>query len=135
MEDTRPIRVLIAKAGLDGHDHGAVIVARALRDAGMEVIYTGRHQRPEQIVRAAVDEDVDVVGISLLSDAHRAVCPKVSRLLREQGLTDALFIVGGFIPDEDVPELKAAGVAEVFSSGSLLTDIVSYIREHTHRSY
>jgi methylmalonyl-CoA mutase cobalamin-binding domain/chain len=131
--NTRPIRVLIAKAGLDGHDRGAVVVARALRDAGMEVIYTGRHQRPEQIVRAAVDEDVDVIGISILSDAHRTVCPKISQLLREQGLSDALFIVGGFIPDEDVPALKAAGVAEVFTSGTALPGIVSYVREHSRR--
>jgi methylmalonyl-CoA mutase, C-terminal domain len=128
---TRPIRVLIAKAGLDGHDRGAVVVSRALRDAGMEVIYTGRQQRPEQIVRAAVDEDVDVVGLSILSDAHRTVCPRILQLLREAGLNDALFIVGGFIPDEDVPALKAAGVAEVFTPGTALSDIVSYIREHS----
>lgn len=133
VEKARPIRVLIAKAGLDGHDRGAVVVAHALRDAGMEVIYTGRHQRPEQIVQAAIEEDVDVIGLSILSDAHRTVCPKVVRLLKEHGVEDVLFIVGGFIPKEDVQPLKAAGVAEVFGTGTPLPEIVTYIRTHARQ--
>ncbi len=123
----------MAKVGLDGHDRGAVVVARAFRDAGMEVIYTGRHQRPEQIVQAAADEDVDVIGVSILSDSHRTLCPKMARLLKERGMDDVLFIVGGFIPEEDFPILKAAGVAEVFSSGTPLSDIVTYVRAHARR--
>jgi methylmalonyl-CoA mutase C-terminal domain/subunit len=129
----RPLRVLICKIGLDGHDRGAVVVARALRDAGMEVIYTGRHQKPEAVVAVAADEDVDVVGLSSLSDSHRSVCPKVAQLLRERGLDDVLFILGGFVPEEDFPALKEAGVAEIFGSGSALPDIVSYIRTHVRR--
>ena len=133
LESTRPTRVLIAKAGLDGHDRGAVVVARALRDAGMEVIYTGRHQRSEDIVRAAIEEDVDVIGVSSLSDAHRTVCPKIATMLREHRADDVLFIVGGFIPEEDFEFLKGSGVAEVFPSGTPLQEIVSYIRTHVRR--
>lgn len=133
LESTRPTRVLIAKAGLDGHDRGAVVVARTLRDAGMEVIYTGRHQRAEDIIRAAMEEDVDVIGVSSLSDAHRTVCPKMTAMLREQRMDDVLFIVGGFIPEEDFDFLKSAGVAEIFPSGTPLQDIVSYIRTHARR--
>lgn len=129
----RPIRVVIAKAGLDGHDRGAVVVARALRDAGMEVIYTGRHQRPEDIIRAAMEEDADVVGVSSLSDAHRTVCPKMAAMLKERRMDDVLFIVGGFVPEEDFGFLKAAGVAEIFPPGTQLADIVAYIRTHVRR--
>ncbi len=133
LDSARPTRILIAKAGLDGHDRGAVVVARALRDAGMEVIYTGRHQRSEDIVRAAIEEDVDVVGISSLSDAHRTVCPKIAAMLREHRADDILFIVGGFIPEEDFEFLKSAGVAAVFPSGTPLQEIVTYIRAHARR--
>ena len=133
LESARPTRVLIAKAGLDGHDRGAVVVARTLRDAGMEVIYTGRHQRSEDIVRAAIEEDVDVIGVSSLSDAHRTVCPKIAAMLREHRVDDVLFIVGGFIPEEDFDFLKGSGVAEIFPSGTPLQDIVSYIRTHARR--
>ena len=133
MERAGTIRVLIGKAGLDGHDRGAVVVALGLRDAGMEVIYTGRHQRPEQIVQAAIEEDVDVLGLSTLCDAHRTVCPKIVRLLREHGAGDMLFIVGGFVPDEDVESLKAAGVDDVFGPGTPLQQIITYIRAHVPR--
>lgn len=129
----RPIRVVIAKAGLDGHDRGAVVVARALRDAGMEVIYTGRHQRAEDIIRAAMEEDADVVGVSSLSDAHRTVGPKMAAMLKEHRMDDVLFILGGFVPEEDFEFLKAAGVAEIFPSGTQLSDIVTYIRTHVRR--
>ena len=132
-ESTRPTRVLIAKAGLDGHDRGAVVVARTLRDAGMEVIYTGRHQRSEDIVRAAIEEDVDVIGVSSLSDAHRTVCPKIAAMLKEHRVDDVLFIVGGFIPEEDFDFLKRSGVAEIFPSGTPLHDIVNYIRTHARQ--
>src|SRR5690349_5536670 len=114
---TTPIRVLIAKPGLDGHDRGAKVMARALRDAGMEVIYTGLFQTPEMIVRAAIDEDVDVIGLSILSGAHLAIFPKIFAQLEGAGLPDVLVIAGGTIPDEDVPQLKALGVAEVFGPG------------------
>jgi len=124
------IRVLVAKPGLDGHDRGAKIVARALRDAGMEVIYTGLRQTPEQIARAAVQEDVDAIGISILSGAHNTIVPRICELLREEGMDDALVLVGGIIPEEDIPELKAKGVAEVFQPGASTQDIVGFIREH-----
>lgn len=129
----RKIRVLVAKPGLDGHDRGAKVIARALRDAGMEVIYTGLRQTPEQIVTAAIQEDVDVIGLSILSGAHMTICPRVMQLVREKGLTDVLVIVGGIIPDEDIPKLKAMGIAEVFLPGTLLEEIVRFIRENVRR--
>jgi methylmalonyl-CoA mutase C-terminal domain/subunit len=126
----RKIRVLIAKPGLDGHDRGAKIVARALRDAGMEVIYTGLRQTPEQIVTAALQEDVDAIGISILSGAHNTIIPRISDLIRAQGLDDVLLVVGGIIPDDDVTSLKQAGVSEVFQPGASTQEIVDYIRIH-----
>ena len=124
----RKIRVLIAKPGLDGHDRGAKVIARALRDAGMEVIYTGLRQTPEQIVSAAVQEDVDCVGLSILSGAHMTLFPRVRDLMREQGLDDVMLFGGGIIPDEDIPKLKEAGVHEVFTPGALTTDIIEFIK-------
>lgn len=129
----RKIRVLVAKPGLDGHDRGAKVVARALRDAGMEVIYTGLHQTPEMIVETAIQEDVDVIGLSTLSGAHFPLFPEVVRLLRERGVDDILVIGGGIIPPEDVPKLKEAGVAEVFGPGTPLKEIVEYIRRNVKR--
>lgn len=122
------IRVLVAKPGLDGHDRGAKIVARALRDSGMEVIYTGLRQTPEQIVNAAVEEDVDAIGISILSGAHNTIIPRICELMRSAGLNDVLLTVGGIIPDEDVDELKKAGVSEVFQPGATTQEIVDFIR-------
>jgi methylmalonyl-CoA mutase, C-terminal domain len=124
------IRVLVAKPGLDGHDRGAKIVARALRDAGMEVIYTGLRQTPEQIARAAVQEDVDAIGISILSGAHNTIMPRICELLRGEHMDDVLLVVGGIIPEEDIPGLKKAGVAEVFQPGASTQDIVEFIRGH-----
>ena len=124
------IRVLVAKPGLDGHDRGAKIGARALRDAGMEVIYTGLRQTPEQIVSAAVQEDVDAIGISILSGAHNTIMPRICELLRAQGMNDVAVLVGGIIPDEDIPGLKQAGVAEVFQPGASTEDIIEFIRNH-----
>jgi methylmalonyl-CoA mutase, C-terminal domain len=125
---TRPIRVLVAKPGLDGHDRGAKVIARALRDAGMEVIYTGLRQTPEMIVNAALQEDVQVIGLSILSGAHNAIVPRVIELLREKNMTDVKVIVGGIVPDEDAAELKRLGVAEVFQPGASLEGIVNFIR-------
>ena len=125
---TSKIRVVVAKPGLDGHDLGAKIIARALRDAGMEVIYTGIKQTPEQIVQAAIQEDVDVVGLSCLSGAHNTLFPKVVKLLREQGADDVLITGGGIIPDEDVPFLQEQGVSRVFGPGTSTRDIVAYIK-------
>ncbi len=130
----RKIRVLIAKPGLDGHDRGAKVVARALRDAGMEVIYTGLRQTPEQIVTAALQEDVDVIGLSILSGAHMTLVPRVMQLLQEKGLQDVVVFVGGIIPQEDIPKLKALGVAEVFLPGTLLEQIVHVVRQSVKRS-
>jgi methylmalonyl-CoA mutase C-terminal domain/subunit len=127
---TTPIRVLIAKPGLDGHDRGAKVMARALRDAGMEVIYTGLFQTPDMIARAAIDEDVDVIGLSILSGAHLAIFPKIFAQLEAAGLGDVLVVAGGTIPDEDVPKLKELGVAEVFGPGTPLETAVRFIREH-----
>lgn len=124
----RPIRVLVAKPGLDGHDRGAKVMVRALRDAGMEVIYTGLFQTPEMIARAAADEDVDVIGLSILSGAHNALVPRVIEELRAMGIDDVLVVVGGTIPEEDVPGLKAAGVAAVFGPGTPLPDAIDFIR-------
>ena len=126
---SRKIRVLVAKAGLDGHEVGARVVARGLLDAGMEVIYTGLRRTPEQIVRAALEEDVDVIGVSILSGAHMKLLPKIKRLLDSQGAGDVLLIAGGVIPQEDISELHTAGVARIFLSGTSIADIVAYIRE------
>jgi methylmalonyl-CoA mutase C-terminal domain/subunit len=124
----RKIRVLIAKPGLDGHDRGAKIIARALRDAGMEVIYTGLHQTPEQIVATVVQEDADAVGLSILSGAHMTLVPRVVELLREQDAGDVVVTVGGTIPSQDIPELKELGVAEVFTPGAPTQAIIDFIR-------
>jgi len=124
-----PIRVLVAKPGLDGHDRGAKIIARALRDAGMEVIYTGLRQTPEMIVNAALQEDVQVIGLSILSGAHNAIVPRIMELLREKEMTDVLVVIGGIIPDEDAAELKKLGVAEVFQPGASLERIIHFIRD------
>jgi methylmalonyl-CoA mutase, C-terminal domain len=125
----RKIRVVVAKPGLDGHDRGAKIIARALRDAGMEVIYTGLHQTPEQIVETVIQEDADAVGLSILSGAHMTLVPRVVRLLAEQEAEDVLVCVGGTIPADDVSELKGLGVAEVFTPGASTQDIVGFIRD------
>jgi methylmalonyl-CoA mutase, C-terminal domain len=124
----RKIRVVVAKPGLDGHDRGAKIIARALRDAGMEVIYTGLHQTPEQIAETVIQEDADAIGLSILSGAHMTLVPRVVELLHEQGVDDVLITVGGTIPADDVPELKKLGVAEVFTPGAPTDEIVDFIR-------
>jgi methylmalonyl-CoA mutase C-terminal domain/subunit len=124
----RKIRVVVAKPGLDGHDRGAKIIARALRDAGMEVIYTGLHQTPEQIAETVIQEDADAIGLSILSGAHMTLVPRVVELVREQGVEDVLITVGGTIPADDVPELKKLGVAEVFTPGAATDEIVEFIR-------
>lgn len=126
----RPIRVLIAKPGLDGHDRGAKVLARAMRDAGMEVVYTGLRQTPQQIVEAGIQEDVDVIGLSCLSGAHNHLFPEVTRLLKEQNATDILVIGGGIIPEEDIAGLKEAGVSEIFTPGTLTSVAIDYIKEH-----
>jgi len=123
-------RVVIAKPGLDGHDRGARVIARALRDAGMEVIYIGLRQTPEQIVAAALQEDADVIGLSILSGAHMHICPRVMALLEAQGLRDVLVVVGGIIPDVDVPKLNEIGVRGIFLPGTTMQDIVDFIRKH-----
>ena len=127
-QSTKKIRVVVAKPGLDGHDRGAKIIARALRDAGMEVIYTGLHQTPEQIVETVLQEDADAVGLSILSGAHMTLVPRVVELLREQQAEDVLVTVGGTIPADDIPELKDLGVAEVFTPGAPTQDIVEFIQ-------
>ena len=127
-EGTRKIRIVVAKPGLDGHDRGAKIIARALRDAGMEVIYTGLHQTPEQIVETAIQEDADAVGISILSGAHMTLVPRILDLLRENGAEDVLVVLGGTIPNEDADELKAKGVAAVFTPGAPTSEIVEFLR-------
>jgi methylmalonyl-CoA mutase C-terminal domain/subunit len=129
MNRERKIRVVIAKPGLDGHDRGAKIIARALRDAGMEVIYTGLHQTPEQIVETAIQEDADAVGISILSGAHMTLVPKILEGLKENGVEDVVVVVGGTIPKPDVEELKNQGVAEVFTPGAPVSEIVDFLRE------
>nr|WP_312578773.1 cobalamin B12-binding domain-containing protein [Sedimentibacter sp.] len=130
---SKPIRVLIAKPGLDGHDRGAKLIARALRDAGMEVIYTGLRQTPEQIVAAAIQEDVDVIGMSILSGAHNHLFPKVVELLKEQGVDDVLIVGGGVIPDDDIPSLKAAGVDAIFTPGTTTSTTIDYIKNNVKR--
>ncbi len=129
----RPIRVVVAKAGLDGHDRGAKVVARALRDAGMEVIYTGVHQTPEQVVETALQEDADAVGLSLLSGAHNYLFPRINELMREKGMDDVLLFGGGIIPEDDIPRLREHGVERIFPPGSSLEDIVDYVREAVGR--
>jgi methylmalonyl-CoA mutase C-terminal domain/subunit len=123
-----PIKVLIAKPGLDGHDRGAKVLARGLRDEGFEVVYTGLRQTPEMIATAALQEDVDVVGLSILSGAHMTLVPRVTRLLAERGMDDVLVTVGGIIPDDDVPALRAAGVAEIFGPGTTIAEVANFLR-------
>ncbi len=125
----RPIRVLIAKPGLDGHDRGAKVIARALRDGGMEVIYTGLRQTPEMIVNAALQEDVDFIGLSILSGAHNAIIPRVMNLLAEKGMQDVKVVIGGIIPDADIPALKQIGVSAIFQPGTPMEEIVKFIRQ------
>lgn len=125
----KKIRVLVAKPGLDGHDRGAKVIARALRDAGMEVIYTGLRQTPEMIVSAALQEDVDVIGLSILSGAHKALVPRLAQLLKDKQMEDVLVLLGGIIPDADIPEMKQQGVAAVFQPGASLDEIVKFIQE------
>ncbi len=127
---SQKIRVVIAKPGLDGHDRGAKVIARALRDAGMEVIYTGLRQTPEQIVGAALQEDADVIGLSILSGAHMHICPRVMDLLKEKGLSDVLVVVGGIIPDVDVAKLNAMGITGIFLPGTPMQQIVDFITKH-----
>lgn len=133
----RPIRVLVAKVGLDGHDRGAKVIATALRDAGMEVIYTGLRQTPEMVVAAALQEDVDAIGISILSGAHMTVFPKVAALMKEKGMNDVLLTGGGIIPEEDMQQLNAQGVGRLFAPGTLTSDIADYIRTwvNEHRPF
>ncbi|MBI4464653.1 MAG: cobalamin B12-binding domain-containing protein [Acidobacteria bacterium] len=127
------IRVIVAKPGLDGHDRGAKVIARALRDAGMEVIYTGLRQTPEQIANAALQEDADVIGLSILSGAHTTIVPKLMALLKERQMEDVLVVLGGIIPDADIPAMKELGVAEIFQPGSSLGSIVEFIRSHVRQ--
>ena len=124
----RPVKVLIAKPGLDGHDRGAKVLARGLRDEGFEVVYTGLRQTPEMVSTAALQEDVDVVGLSILSGAHMTLVPKVCRMLREAGMDDVLVVVGGIIPDEDVPALEEAGVAATFGPGTTIAEVAEFLR-------
>ncbi len=133
MSTERKIRVLIAKPGLDGHDRGAKVIARAFRDAGMEVIYTGLRQTPEMIANAAIQEDVDAVGLSCLSGAHMHLFPKVMDLLNARGVDDVLVFGGGTIPDEDIPKLKACGIAEVFTPGTSTQDAIAFVRKNLRR--
>jgi methylmalonyl-CoA mutase C-terminal domain/subunit len=133
MNITRKIRVLAAKPGLDGHDRGVKVIARALMDAGMEVIYTGLRQTPQQIVEAAIQEDVDVIAMSVLSGAHDYLFPEVMNLLKEKEIDDILVIGGGIIPDEDVPDLKACGISEIFGPGTRTEEIVNYIKQNLKR--
>ena len=130
MSEERKIRVIVAKPGLDGHDRGAKVVARALRDAGMEVIYTGLRQTPEQVVEAAVQEDVDVIGLSILSGAHTYLVPRIVELLKEAGMDDVLVTVGGIIPEDDVPMLNGHGVTGIFGPGTSTDEIVDFIKEN-----
>jgi methylmalonyl-CoA mutase C-terminal domain/subunit len=129
MPETK-IRILVAKPGLDGHDRGVKVVARALRDGGFEVIYTGLHQTPEMIVNSAIQEDADAIGLSILSGAHNVLFPRILRLLRERGADDIVVFAGGIIPEEDVPALKEAGIAEIFTPGTSLKQIVDWVRTH-----
>jgi len=130
MADTRPIRVLVAKPGLDGHDRGAKVIARALRDAGMEVIYTGIRQTPEMIVEAAIQEDVDAILMSILSGAHMALVPKVMELLKKEGVDDILVAAGGILPDEDIPAIKEMGIKGCFGPGTSTDEIIEFVRNN-----
>lgn len=134
---SRPLRILVAKVGLDGHDRGAKVIATALRDAGMEVIYTGLRQTPEMVVQAALQEDVDAIGVSILSGAHMTVFPKIIALMKEKGMNDVLLTGGGIIPDDDMKALQQLGVGRLFAPGTATNDIADYIREWvaTHRSF
>jgi methylmalonyl-CoA mutase C-terminal domain/subunit len=133
MEESK-IRVVVAKPGLDGHDRGAKVIARSLRDAGMEVIYTGIRQTPKQIVEAAVQEDADCLALSILSGAHNALFPEIMKLLKEAGADDVLVLAGGIIPDEDIPKLKQIGVREVFGPGTATAQVISYIRDNVRKA-
>jgi methylmalonyl-CoA mutase C-terminal domain/subunit len=130
----KKIRVLVAKPGLDGHDRGAKVIARTLRDAGMEVIYTGLRQTPEQIINAALQEDVDAIGLSILSGAHMHLFPRIMDLKREKKLDDVMIFAGGIIPDHDIPKLKEIGLAEIFPPGSSLEEIVQFVKSHTRKA-
>jgi methylmalonyl-CoA mutase, C-terminal domain len=127
------IRVIVAKPGLDGHDRGAKVIARAFRDAGFEVIYTGLRQTPEQIVNAALQEDADVIGLSVLSGAHMTLCPRIMELMKKEGLNDVLVLVGGIIPDQDIAKLKQIGIGEVFQPGASTEEIIDYVRQNVRR--
>jgi methylmalonyl-CoA mutase C-terminal domain/subunit len=127
------LRVLVAKPGLDGHDRGAKVIARAFRDAGFEVIYTGLRQTPEQIVNAALQEDADVVGLSVLSGAHMTLCTRIMELMKKEGLGEVLVVIGGIIPDQDVTKLKALGISEVFQPGASTEDIITYVRQNARK--
>jgi len=133
MQEAKKIRVLIAKPGLDSHDRGAKVVARALRDAGMEVIYTGLRQTPEQIVETALQEDVDVIGLSILSGAHKTLFPRIMGLMKKQGLTDVMVFAGGIIPEEDVNEMKKLGIKEIFGPGTTMEEIIHYVTDNLPR--
>jgi len=128
------IRVLVAKPGLDGHDRGAKVIARAFRDAGFEVIYTGLRQTPEQVVNAALQEDVDVVGLSVLSGAHMTLCPRIMELMKKEGLNDVMVLIGGIIPDQDIARLKEQGISEIFQPGASTEDIVTYVRQNVRKN-
>jgi len=130
MNKERKIRVLVAKPGLDGHDRGARIIARAYRDAGFEVVYSGLHQTPEEVVQAAIQEDVDMIGLSSLAGAHMYLFPRVLGLLKEKGADDIVVCGGGIFPEEDIPELKKAGIKEIFTPGTPLTEVVKWVKEH-----
>src|SRR2546421_1061374 len=127
------IRVVVAKPGLDGHDRGAKVIARAFRDAGFEVIYTGLRQTPEQVVNAALQEDADVVGLSVLSGAHMTLCPRIMELMKKEGLDDVLVVIGGINPDQAIPKLKACGAAQIFQPGASTEDIVTYVRQNVRK--
>jgi len=127
------IRVIVAKPGLDGHDRGAKVIARAFRDAGFEVIYTGLRQTPEQVVNAALQEDADVIGLSVLSGAHMTLCPRIMELMKKEGLNDVLVLVGGIIPDNDIAKLKQLGVSEIFQPGASTEEIIAYVRKNVRK--